>query len=97
MNNTEIVKLSHELINCIEDNIKEYVDIYVQYIKQEINTYQMSDKMREKLIVYTKEELIEFNEMCKMLSTNNCGAREYYTGRIMHEEIIKILYPEDQK
>jgi len=97
MNNTEIVKLSHELINCIEDNIKEYVDIYLQYRKQEIDAYQMSDKMRENLIKYTKEELIEFNEMCKMFSNCNCGANEYYTGQIMHEEIIKLLYPEDQK
>ena len=95
MNNTEIIKLSHKLINCIEDNIKEYVDIYLQYTKQEIDAYQMGDKMKEKLTKYTRKELIEFNEMCKMLSTNNCGAREYHTGRIMHEEIMKILYPED--
>lgn len=96
MNNTELVKISHELINNIEEAIKDFVSIYSAfYFKKSISEDEMRQQIRELLLPYNREELIEYNEMCKMFSDSNCGYIEFMTGRIIHEEIIKILYPRD--
>lgn len=62
--------------------------------KNEITEEELRKSYYDKLIRLSKLEQLEYNEMAKMLSTSNCWYATYHAGRIVHDELIKIWYPE---
>jgi hypothetical protein len=97
MEESEIIQKINNIMSEIEDKYSIFNSIYIKYYRNKISELDMHEEIKEILNYFTKQQLIEYNEMWKMFSGTNCGHNYYNVAQIVHKEIMKIWYPEDYK
>jgi hypothetical protein len=97
MEESEIIQNIRNIMSEIENKYSIFNEIYKRYYRNKISELDMYKEIREVLNYFTKQQLIEYNEMWKMFSTFNCGHSSYSVAQIVHNEIMKIWYPEEVK
>lgn len=91
---SEIIQEMRTLMNKISEKVRYFNDLYQANYRGKITKDEMMNGIREKISTFSDIELEEYNEMCKMFSETNCEWSEYEVGEIIHNEIIKIWYPD---
>ena len=92
--NTEMITKCHDLINEIDARFEPFIEIYLNYHKQDITYEEMENKMRDTIRDMDDSTMEEYNEMHKMYSHSNCGWDSFETGEIVHKLLIEKWYPE---
>jgi len=93
-NQTDYIKEMHKITNDISVVFKPYSELYIKFNKNEIGEIELRKSFRNMLLELSYDEQQNMNERHKMLSTSNCWCIDYHTGNIIHEELIKIWYPD---
>lgn len=94
MDKSEIINKIHSLMHEISERYSYFNKLYKEYYKKKISEKELRNRIHNKLITYSFQELEEIHYMHKMFSNSNCEWSEYKVGEIIHEEFLKIKYPE---
>ena len=92
---SEIIQKIDKLMEEIESKFDCFSIIYLDYWRGKIIKEIMYQKVKDILNKFTQKELLEYNEMAKMFTDSNCCFSFYNVARIVHTEIINILYPKE--
>jgi len=74
-----------------------FIDKYQEYCKNKITKNDLNIYIKDVLLILDEYTRHDLNHMCAMLSTKNCWCGEYSVGELVHEQLLKIWYPEDYK
>ena len=94
---TEFRGKCYKVLRDISDTFRKlgFTGKYHEYYKKNISKAEICDYIKSVLLgldEYTRHDL---NYMWAMLSSKNCWHIEYDVGELIHNELMKIWYPED--
>jgi hypothetical protein len=96
---TPFHKMCDELSRQMSATLKNYgfTDKYLEYYHGNITKDELITYVRDTLGCINETMRHDLNHLWSMLSTKNCGWYEYEAGQIIHDELLRIWYPEDYK
>lgn len=92
---SEIIQQCQSILEKISQKFETFTNEYVKMNNKEITSEELRKRIHNKLLEMSDSERYEYHFLCKMLSKTNCWWIEYEVGKIIHEEYLKILYPEE--
>ena len=98
--NTPFHNKCDEIIVEIGDTFKklDFTDLYIEYEKNgKYDKTFVEEVIYDKLLTLDEYERHDLNHMWRMLSSKNCWYVDYRIGQIVHEQLLKIWYPDKFK
>lgn len=90
------VEIIVDVGKCFKD--LDFTDLYMDYKKHgKYDKQFVADVIYDKLVTLDEYKRHDLNKMHSMLSSKNCWFIDYEISQIVHEQLLKIWYPEDYK
>jgi len=95
--NTSFIKKCNDLLQEISTTLKNlgFVDKYFEHNEGKITEEELTSYFHDILVELDEYKRHDLNELSKMLTPSNCSWYEYRIGKIIHNQLIKIWYPDE--